>query len=258
MKNFSLPCQKNEKLAQVLERIKQDEEIDRLLRMSNVTAIDRLGYNDHGPTHVKIVANSSLQILRIFLKHGVIPNIVKNYQLSDNEAEVIVVVASVLHDIGHAIHRDGHELLSTIIGGPIVQRLLKDIYPETSAEILKYEILHAIYCHEDNRTPLTIEGGVMKVADALDMEKGRARIPYQIGSINIHSLSALAIDKVQIQEADKRPIRVTIDMSNAAGIFQVDELLKGKMQTSGVEKYFTIQARIEEGQKMKVLKDFEF
>ena len=258
MKNFSLPCEKNKFLSQVAERIRKDEEIDLLLRMSNVTAIDRLGFNDHGPTHVKIVANSSLQILGILIKRGIVPSVVKNYKMDNDAAEVIVVTASILHDIGHAIQREGHELLSTIIAGPIIKRLLEDIYPPEQAEILRYEILHAIYCHEDNHTPLTIEGGVMKVADALDMEKGRARIPYQIGSINIHSLSALAIDKVWIQEGEERPIQVIIDMTNPAGIFQVDELLKGKMQTSNVEKFFNIQARLKEGKSYKVLKDFKF
>ena len=258
MKNFSLPCERNKPLSQIAERIRKDEEIDLLLRMSNVTAIDRLGFNDHGPTHVKIVANSSLQILRILIKRGIVSSVVQNYKMDNDAAEVIVVTASILHDIGHAIQRDGHELLSTIIAGPIVKRLLEDVYPSKEAEILRYEILHAIYCHEDNHTPLTIEGGVMKVADALDMEKGRARIPYEIGSINIHSISALAIDKVHIEEGDERPIQVIIDMTNPAGIFQVDELLKGKMQTSNVEKFFNIQARLKEGKNYKVLKDFKF
>ena len=258
MKDFSLPCERNKTLSQIVERIREDQEIDLLLKMSNVTAIDRLGFNDHGPTHVKIVSNSALQILRILLKKDIIPSVVKNYQLDNDAAEVIVVVSAILHDIGHAIHRDGHELLSTMIGDPIVKRLLKDVYPEKTAEILRHEILHAIYSHEDNHSPLTIEGGVMKVADALDMEKGRARIPYQIGSINIHSLSAMAIDKVKIQPGKDRPIQVIIDMTNPAGIFQVDELLKGKMQTSNVENLFNIQARLKEGGKFKTLKNFKF
>ncbi len=258
MKNFSLPCEKNKPLSQIAERIREDKEIDLLLRMSNVTAIDRLGFNDHGPTHVKIVSNSALQILRILFKKGVVANVVKDYKMDNDAAEVIVVVSAILHDIGHAIHRDGHELLSTMIGDPIVKRLLQDIYPVDQAEILRHEILHAIYSHEDNHSPLTIEGGVMKVADALDMEKGRARIPYQIGSINIHSLSALAIDKVWIREGEDRPIQVIIDMTNPAGIFQVDELLKGKMQTSNVENFFSIQARLKENGKFKILKDFKF
>jgi len=91
MEKFTLPCRENQKLAKLLEKIKKDKEVGRLLMMSNVTTISRMGYNDHGPTHVKIVANSSLQILRILLKKGIVPSVVKDYQMDNDDAEVVVV-----------------------------------------------------------------------------------------------------------------------------------------------------------------------
>jgi len=254
---FNIPCGENKKLATVIERVKNDEEIETLLKMSNVTAIDRMGYNDHGATHVRIVANSALYMLRILIKKGVIPSIVKDYELTNEDAELVIVLASILHDLGHAIHRQGHEVMSTVFAAPIIERLLEGIYEGPEKTIVKFEILHIIYSHEPNVTPLTIEGGVMKVADALDMEKGRARIPYQIGSVNIHSVSAMAIEKVEIKEGEERPIKVIIHMSNPAGIFQVDELLREKMKTSGVEKFFTIEAMLRQDGEEKLLKKIQ-
>jgi len=254
---FNIPCDKNKKLATVIERVKNDEELETLLKMSNVTTIDRMGYNDHGATHVRIVANSSLYILRILIKEGIIPSIVKNYSLENEDAELVIVLASILHDLGYAIHRQGHEVMSTVFTAPIIKRLTEGIYKSPEKTIVKFEILHAIYSHEPNVTPLTIEGGVMKVADSLDMEKGRARVPYRIGSVNIHSLSAMAIEKVEIKEGEERPIKVIIHMSNPAGIFQVDDLLREKMQTSGVEKFFTIEAMLMQDGEEKLLKKIQ-
>ena len=258
MSEFHIPFNGNKKLEVVISKVIKDVELNTLLRMSNVTAIDRLGFNDHGPTHVKIVSNSSLRMLRILVKHGVVPSIVKNYSLQNEDAEIVVVLASILHDIGHAIHRRRHELLSTLIAPPIIGRLLDNLYAKDTETIIKFETLHAIYCHESNIQPLTIEAGVMKIADALDMEKGRARIPYKTGSINIHSLSAMSIEKVDILEGTKRPLKVIVHMSNPAGIFQVDELLQDKVQTSGIKEMLTVEARLMKDGKEEVIKDFQF
>jgi len=258
MMEFNIPANGNKKLEALMLLVKKDKEIETLLKMSNITAIDRMGYNDHGPTHVRIVANSSLRMLRILMKRKIVPDIVKSYKLKKEDAEIIVVFSAVLHDIGHAIHRKNHELLSTILAGPIIDRILSSLYKDQEKNIIKLEILHTIYSHEPNMDPLTIEGGVMKVADALDMEMGRARIPYQAGSVNIHSVSAMAIDKVKIFEGIKKPIRIIIHMSDSAGIFQVDELLKGKVRTSGIAKELEIEAILKQGKKEKILKKYVY
>ncbi len=258
MIEFHIPISGNKKLGTLISLVKKDREIEMLLKMSNITAIDRMGYNDHGPTHVKIVANSSLRILRILMKRKIVPGIIKDYKFKKEDAEIIVVLSAILHDIGHAIHRKNHELLSTILAGPIIDRVLDGLYEGREKDIMKLEILHTIYSHEPNMDPLTIEGGVMKVADALDMEMGRARIPYQAGSVNIHSMSAMAIEKVKIFEGIKRPIRIIIYMSDSAGIFQVDELLKGKVKTSGIAEELEIDAILKQGKKEKILKKFQF
>lgn len=226
-----------------------DIEIRTLWRASNITAIDRLGYNDHGPTHIRIVTKSALKMLDLLVEAGMEPNAVKDYKLTIQDAEVIVVLAAALHDIGHAVHRDKHEEFSISLAPPIIRRLLVGIYDEETAAIILADTLHAIIAHREDILPLTLEAGVVRVADALDMEKGRARIPFEAGKINIHSVSALAIDKVRIKKGTDRPILVEIEMSNSAGIFQIDELLKDKVEKSGIRDKISIVIHVPETEK---------
>lgn len=255
---FNIPANKNKKLAQVLENIKKCQRLETALHMSNVTAIDRLGYNDHGPVHIKITANMALLMLRILEKRSVVPNLVKNYNLTQDDAEVVVVMGAVLHDIGQTIHRLSHETMGLVVALPIIEEVLDGVYKMPELEIIKWEIAHCIVSHEPNVVPLTIEAGITKVADALDMEKGRARVPFQAGSITIHSVSAMAIEEVMVLEGQTRPLRVVIKMSNPAGIFQVDELLRDKIETSGIKEFISVEALLDNEGKEEVMKKYNF
>ncbi|MHB1415426.1 MAG: HD domain-containing protein, partial [Chloroflexota bacterium] len=102
----------------------------------------------------------------------------------------------------------------------------------------------------------TREAGVVKVADALDMSKGRSRIPFENGQVNIHSLSAAAIEKVAINKGDDRPVRIQIAMSNSSGVFQIDELLKGKMATSGLGEFLEVVGTIGLPEEKRLLQVF--
>ena len=246
---FEVPVGDNKVLGLIVERINNDAEIKAYWRASNVTAIDRLGYNDHGPIHIKIVANSALRMLRLLMEAGETPDITKSYGLSNWDAEIVVVLAAALHDIGHAIHREGHEEFSIALAPPIIKRLLDGFYGESELTIVMVETLHAIITHRSDLQPLTLEASVVRVADALDMEKGRARIPFKAGSINIHSVSALAIDKVKISKGDERPIKVEILMNNSAGIYQIDELLRDKIAKTSIRDKITIVIQVPKVEK---------
>jgi len=258
MSEFSVPFGDNEKLKILVERIKEDVELNTLWKASNIIAIDRLGYNDHGPVHVKIVANMALRMLRILVNKGIVPGVVKNYGMKNEDAEIIVTLASALHDIGHAIHRTEHENNSLVLAVPIIDRLLEGIYEGEEKTIVKAETLHAIFSHRANIIPLTIEAGIVKIADALDMEEGRARIPFKIGKVNIHSVSALAIKEVNVMEGDKKPLKIRIKMRNSAGIFQVDELLKNKIETSGIKDLIEVVAEVIGNEEEKIVERVEF
>jgi metal-dependent HD superfamily phosphatase/phosphodiesterase len=92
---------------------------------------------------------------------------------------------------------------------------------------------------------LTLEAGIVRVADALDMAKGRSRIPFERGRVSIHALSAAAIDNVRITDGTERPVLIEIQMNNSAGLYQVDELLKAKLRGTGLEPYVEVVARID-------------
>ena len=106
-------------------------------------------------------------------------------------------------------------------------------------------MLQAITSHREYGKPLTIEAGIVRVADALDMAKGRSRIPFERGSVSIHSLSAAAIEDVEIKDGEQRPILIEIVMNNSSGIYQVDGLLKAKLSGSGLEPYVEVVAHID-------------
>jgi uncharacterized protein len=262
---FNIPYRDNPKLKQVMEKVKQDKKLQTYWRCSNVMAMERLGYTDHGPTHVKIVANLALRLLRILMeKQQVKPSIVKDYDMKNEDAEVVVVLGSIFHDLGMVVIRNHHEMYSGLIALEFIERCLTGTYSEEERAIISSEVLHAIVSHEitarQTNKPLTVEAGIVGIADALDMEAGRARIPFKAGKIDIHAVSALSIEKVEIienVEKDKKPITIKITMSNSAGVFQIDELLKPRIETSGLQAYFHVVAEITGEKEQKIIEKFE-
>jgi hypothetical protein len=98
-----------------------------------------------------------------------------------------------------------------------------------------------------------MEAGIAKVADGTDMAEGRARFPYLTGKVDMHSLSALAIKKVEILPGAVRPVRLLIDMTNPAGVFQMEWILETKLSTSGLQEYVEVSAQ-QDGKELKELR----
>jgi hypothetical protein len=212
--------------------------------------------SDHGPVHFQIVANIALRLLRLLVEHNVQPSVSTDHHLPVEDAEVIVAMASLFHDLGMSIHRADHELYSLFLAAPKMKKLLDGIYDIPTRTIIISEILHAIISHRADGGPLTLEAGIVRVADALDMAEGRSRIPFQAGMVNIHSVSASAIEKIKIEKGELKPIRIAILMNNSAGIFQIDELLKNKLEGSGLEPYVEVEATIEGETEKKLIHKF--
>ncbi len=254
---LNIPIEKNKKLKKLLDRVNSDTELQTLWRSSNITAIDRSHLSDHGPTHVAIIVNAGLKMLRNLVKAGVEPSVVKDHKMAAEDAEVVVFLAGCLHDVGHVVHRTDHAHYSIPVASPILKRLLKGVYDEHLAAVLYGEVLHAIICHNTDYRPLTVEAGVVRIADALDMAEGRTRIPFRIGEKNIHSVSAMAIKNVKIEYAEDRPITLRIEMTNSAGIFQIDNLLKEKVRGSGLEEYVKIAAEVKDQREKSIIDSFE-
>ena len=254
---FNLPCRDNGKLKQIMDLVKKDTKLQSFWKCSNVMAIERMGYTDHGPTHVKIVANLSLKLQRILVDNQIKPSIVKDYGMKNEDAEVVVVLGSIFHDLGMIVTRNNHQIYSVLVALEFVQKYLAPLYSEEEQAVMCSEVLHAIVSHERPYSPLTVEAGIVGIADALDMEAGRARIPFQAGKIDIHAVSALSIEKVEIIEGNKKPITIKITMSNSAGVFQIDELLKPRIENSGLQDYFHVVAEITGEKERKIIDKFE-
>ena len=234
---------KEPKVKQMFRLMETDIEVQNTLRMSNVMAVERLKYNDHGPVHSKIVSGSALEIFDI-LSQEVTPTTIENNVCSLEDAKVIVLCGSYLHDLGNSIHRVNHHIHSCVIANPILDRLLRKVYPEDAglAVRLKSEILHTIFSHEDEVECLSVEAGAAKIADGTDMAHGRTRIPYRTGKVDIHSLSALSITKVEIEKGERKPVQIFVSMTNPAGVFQIEEVMEKKLQTSGIQDLVDIIA----------------
>ena len=240
-----VPTRANRKLGTLLERVNEDNQLKGWWHVSNINAVKRLEINDHSWVHIQIVANIALKLLRQLTKHRVEPALVRDYGMSRDDAEVVVVLGALLHCVGMAIHREGHEDWSLFLAEPKMRELLDGIYEEPELTVITSEVLGAITSHRDYGKPLTIEAGIVRVADALDMAKGRSRIPFEHGRVSIHSLSAAAIDAVTIKDGERTPILIEITMNNSSGVYQVDELLKAKLRGSGLEPYVEVMAHID-------------
>ena len=229
---------------EVLESIRADEEIAAHLEAQNVNPVTRMGYNDHGPKHVEIVRGAALRLYDLLKSEGVAFDGAADQGLAEADEAVIIALAATLHDVGHLVHRHDHSYYSIPLAADILDRFLSELdrYGLSQAVRIKGEVLHAILCHHSSETPLTAEAGVVRIADALDMEQGRSRIPYEKGRRGINTLSSRAIRRVSLHPGERKTVTVEIEMTDAVGVYQVDELLKDKLNDSGLEEHVRIVA----------------
>lgn len=237
----------NELLTKVYKLVESDPEIQALWFMANTMAVTRLKYNDHGPVHARIASGAALYLYQLLRKSGVESTLVKDGVVDDEQLTWLVpLLGGLLHDIGNSIHRDLHEKTGALLAKPILDRVLKKVVNDTYTRVkIRQEIMHAIHCTSYDVECLTVEAGCVKVGDGLDMAEGRARVPYRLGEVTIHSVSALSIKKVEVLPSDKRPVRVNIYMLEKAGLFQVENVLMPKLNTTPLKHYVEVYAIVD-------------
>ena len=249
------PTRGNRRLERFLDAVNADEQVRTWWYMAQVQS-NRLGMSDHSWVHVQIVLNISLRLLRLLVKAGVEPAMVSDHGMRDRDSEVVVAGGALLHDIGMSIHRADHEAYSLFMAQAALPRLLEDSYEEPERSIVTAEILHSIIGHRRRGEPYTVEGGIVRVADALDMAGGRSRLPLQAGQEGIHSISAAAIDEVRISAGEERPLRIEIELNNSAGIFQVDDLLATKIRGTPLAGQVEVVAEVQGESEKRLLTGF--
>ncbi|HWQ01027.1 MAG TPA: HD domain-containing protein [Gaiellaceae bacterium] len=240
------PERANRKLRTLLERVNADKRLKGWWHVANVNATVRMEINDHSWVHIQIVTNIALKLLRQLTKHHVEPSVVRDFNMTNDDAEIVVALGALMHDVGMSIHREGHEEFSLFLVEPEIRGLLEGIYEEPELTVIASEVLQAIISHRAGGEPFSLEAGVVRVADALDMAQGRSRIPFERGRVSMHSLSAAAVDDVIIGDGDDgKPIKIDVLMNNSSGLYQVDGLLKAKLKGSGLEPYVEVVAHID-------------
>jgi len=244
----------NEKLEALEDYTNNNDHIRQYWDCANTIAKERLRLNDHGEKHIEIVTNRALQILRLLEGHKE-PGIMSEYDMTWEDAEVIVMLSGLLHDVGHIVHRYKHSEYSLPIAADLIEEMVDGMYDKKDQVILKSEVLHSIQSHHKKANPLTLEAGILRVADSLDMEKGRAS-PRDPDDMSIHGISALAIEDVEIMEGERKPVLIQIEMNNSSGIFQLDQLARKKIEGSGLEDLIHLRAEIDEEQN-KIVDRYE-
>jgi metal-dependent HD superfamily phosphatase/phosphodiesterase len=240
-----------------------DEEIQSTIKASNHLAVKYLNYTDHGLDHVTIVCRNVLQLLDI-TREDITPALVRHNLGDFDDVAVVCLAACYLHDVGHIIHRPFHELSSSLMVKDLLQAKLKKMYPksEKRLQILSH-IQHAVLAHDTEIECLTPEAGFVTIADGLDMCEGRSRKPYDLGKVDIHSISALSISNVEISKGTKKkPIRLDVMMLSEAGVFQVEEVFLPKLKSSGLAEEVEINVLVNNkpialSQVLKMYKKFE-
>jgi hypothetical protein len=249
------PTRGNRKLDALFEAANGDSRLQAWWYMQQVNA-ERLGMSDHSWVHVQIVVNIALRMFRLLSRAGVEPAMVADHGMGTRDAEVVIAAGCLVHDTGMSIHRTDHEAFSLFLAADRLPGLLAGIYDEPELTVVLSEALHAVIGHRRRGDPITIEAGIVRVADALDMASGRSRVPFETRRPNIHSLSATAIDAVTIEPGDDKAVQIEIAMNNSAGLFQVDELLATKLRGSGIEEHLEVVARIDSEHEKRLVEVF--
>jgi metal-dependent HD superfamily phosphatase/phosphodiesterase len=253
--HITIPTRGNRRLQALVDAVNADQQVKAWWHAAAVNA-ERLQMSDHSWVHIQIVTNIALRLARLLFRRGVEASSVADHGLRDRDAEVIIAAAALFHCVGMSINRTDHEAYSLFLTADKLPRLLEGIYDEPHRSVIVSEVSHAIISHRSKGRPFTIEGAIVRVADALDMAKGRSRVPFEQGHQNIHSLSNYAIESVTISPGEETAVRVEIEMSNSAGLFQVDEGLGTKLRGTPLAEHVEVIARIDAEHEKRLITVF--
>ncbi len=233
-----------------------DEELQEMQEYANNVSIRRLGYNDHGPVHMRQVVGNAIKMLNILHEAGIKTSLENEEMGSFEDSMCALILAGLMHDLGMSIGRQGHEEMSSLLAQPIIERTLMHMFPNDLHKrvIIRAVATEAIIGHMSSRKIHSVEAGILLIADGCDMTKGRARIPMAINTTprvgDIHKYSANAINRIGIHKGERKPIKIDIEMSGDVGFFQIEEVLLQKIDVSPAKQFVELYAGVE-GQERK-------
>lgn len=241
---------------QLVNYLFADDELQEMQDYANNVSIRRLGFNDHGPVHMRQVVGNAIKMLNILHDSGIKTSLEQEEVGTFEDSMCAVILAGLMHDLGMAIGRQAHEEMSVLLAQPIIERALMHVFPDNLHKrvIIRSVATEAIIGHMSSRKIHSIEAGILLVADGCDMTKGRARIPLSINTApkvgDIHKYSANAINRIGIHHGQRKPIKIDIEMSGDVGFFQIEEVLLTKIDSSPAKQYIELYAGVT-GQERK-------
>ena len=130
----------SEELARVLFA---DEETQHIQEYANVVSIRRLGFNDHGPVHMRQVAYNAIKALVILHGAGVKTALEQDGAGCFEDSLASVLLSGFLHDLGMSVGRERHERTSAMLALPIIDRILLALLPDVeAARVLSQTLAH--------------------------------------------------------------------------------------------------------------------
>ena len=245
----------------VVKYLIDDDEIQAVQDYANNVSIVRLGFNDHGPVHMRTVCRNCLKMLKILYQKEIKTSLEREGAGSFSDSVTAVILASFFHDFGMTMARQDHELYSAILALPLINKILETFLPDKTDLKRRVTIrslaLEGIVGHMGIRKIHSIEAGLILIADGCDMKKGRARIPMEISTKpsvgDIHKYSANSIESVKILSGEERPIKIVVTMSADVGFFQIEEVLLQKINSSPAKDLVELYAGVENQELKKYL-----
>ena len=231
---FSVPARHNPRLQALVDRLNADEELRQLWRCAHLNAAERLGQGDCGEVHVRIVANAALKLLRLLRDAGQPPAIVTQHRLPAGEAEVVVVLAAALHALGLAVQAEPYSAAGLALATVKGRELLAELYGVRERTTVLAETLHAVAALDPSARCLTLEAGLLRLADALDLSTGRAR----------GLADGPQVAEVTIQKFAAPPVRVVINLTQPDGAPALADLLAARLRGCRLEALVAVQAHV--------------
>jgi metal-dependent HD superfamily phosphatase/phosphodiesterase len=178
----------------ILEEVKRTEEVRTLIEMTD-RYLGVIGYTEHGPRHLALVAN---------IAH----NVMIRLKRPERQAQ-LASIAAYLHDVGNVISREYHAQS----GALIAQRVLSQM-GMPAEEVL--EIMAAIGNHEERGgMPVNEIGAALILADKSDVHRSRVRATGSITQ-DIHDRVNYAATSsfLRVEEGDSTiSLEIKIDTS---------------------------------------------
>jgi len=233
-----------------LKLLLANEELQASQEYANIVSIVRLGYNDHGPVHMRTVTYNAAFMLDLIRKAKIQTSLEADCCGDFEDSLIGVMLASMFHDLGMGMGRQNHELHSIVLSMPLIDHVLNQVYPDDIKKrvMIRALALEGVAGHMGTITISSLEAGIVQVADGCDMTKGRARIPINMIQTPrvglIHQYSANSIEKVSIKAGAEKPIRIDVNMSSEIGLFQVEEVLLHKIAQSTAKQHIELYAKV--------------